>query len=107
MLRFGLVHTDLDLAASELRVALDLNFRKHDSSFRGGDYYRCDLRQGVVYILQNFDVLDGEPFDPRWPADRTLLELDNLPESLEQPLRTKIYEMEAAGLAMFLPGLPT
>ena len=96
MLRFGLAYKDIETAVQRIGPILGLEFEKHDSSFRGGDYYRHSLKDGgAVLIQRNLDQLDAEAFVDDWPPDQTLLVFDGLSGTCEQSLSAKLDAMLA------------
>jgi hypothetical protein len=76
MTTFGINSTNLELAARTIGTALKLDFRPHESDFHGGDYYRAETEYGTVLLQRNLDVLDDEPFEPDWPAERLIFYFD-------------------------------
>lgn len=60
---------DLESARRAAEAALGIFFEPHESSYRGGEYYRCM----DSFILQRNEELDGEPKEPDFPGVPTLL----------------------------------
>jgi hypothetical protein len=85
MIRIGIDSIDLDPAASAIGQALKVEFQQRESSFRGGDYCRAEVREGSLIIQRNSDALDEEPFEASWPADKLVLYLDGLSDDAWQP----------------------
>lgn len=83
---FGWRHITLEVVARQVSAALGVPLELHDSSFRGGDYYRWDGTHGEELILQS-NVLDadGIPDVEEFPDHSVLLYATELPtEWLEQ-----------------------
>lgn len=78
MTKFGINSTDLSSAAAEIGDALGVAFRLHESAYRGGDYFRAKVANGVIFLQSNRDLHDGEPFESNWPIDSLILLLDGL-----------------------------
>ena len=58
---FGVNSSNLEKAASILEKKLEVVFTLHESSFRGGDYYRYDNKNEDEIILQkNYDFVTQE-----------------------------------------------
>jgi hypothetical protein len=81
--------TDLPLAdaAGIVADALGVEFKPHDSMYRGGDYFRGRGPGIEVAILQgNFKDDEGYLAEPHFPRHRTLLYLTTEPEvALDEP----------------------
>ena len=75
MVTWGINSNDLEPTAAVLSAALDLPFKPHESSFRGGVYYRAETAQGTVLLQRNCDAdaVSEEPFEDDWPIDRLVL----------------------------------
>jgi hypothetical protein len=76
MLRFGIKTSDLDSVASTVGRVLGVEFRPHESDWRGGAYCRAEVTGGSIIIQPNRDLLDDEPFETDWPPDMLLLFMD-------------------------------
>lgn len=58
---YGLSATDLGAACRVLAAALHLAFVPHESSYHGGEYYRCGGPGTEHFILKrNYDESEGE-----------------------------------------------
>ncbi|MFT5037275.1 MAG: hypothetical protein ACI9VM_000854 [Candidatus Azotimanducaceae bacterium] len=58
---YGIQSSSLDQARKILETTLELNFKAHESSYHGGDYYRIDHASKELFILQkNFDEFTKE-----------------------------------------------
>ncbi|MGH3916428.1 MAG: hypothetical protein ACRDTC_23915 [Pseudonocardiaceae bacterium] len=64
----------LDDAARRLEAALGLVIQRHDSSYRGGDYYRGsgDAVEEVI-VQQNFEDEEGYLAEPDFPDHEILV----------------------------------
>jgi hypothetical protein len=101
MITFGLTYTDIRHASSEIAAALGLNFAAHESSFRGGDYYRAEMQEGWIYVQSNLDVLDNTAFESEWPIEQILLILDG-PIDDWKDVRKKVSLLESRHVARLL-----
>ena len=59
----------LETALREAEAALGISFEPHESSYRGGDYYRSS----ESFILQRNAELDDELAEPEFPNAATVL----------------------------------
>ena len=75
MITLGINSNDLEAIAPVIAAALGLQFRPHESSFRGGNYYRAETVHGTVLLQSNCDAdaVSEEPFEDDWPIDRLVL----------------------------------
>ena len=85
MIKFGINSNDLKSAASTIGAALKVEFCLHESSFRGGDYYRAETPSGTMFLQNNRDVLDNEPFEANWPMDQLVLYFDGADDDVWEP----------------------
>ena len=76
MIKFGIDATDVGAAALALGRVLDVEFRSHESDWRGGPYQRVEVPEGALLLQRNLDLLDDEPFEVSWPAEKLVLYLD-------------------------------
>ncbi len=76
MVKFGLSSKELKTVALILGSMLNVDFVLHESHFRGGDYYSAEAEPGMLFLQENYDLLDQEPFESSWPADSIVLYLD-------------------------------
>lgn len=86
MIKFGINSTDLESAAQALGALLNMRFARHESDFRGGDYYRAESQQGTLFLQKNYDPVDQEPFESGWPADQVVIYLDGAEDQAWHPL---------------------
>lgn len=79
---YGLLNIDLESAKTMVESVLGLKLQAHDSSYRGGSYYRQGTTGEENFILQNnIDLIDGEPIDfPQYPI---LLYINHTDRSFE------------------------
>lgn len=85
MIVFGIDSVELDSATSTIGRALQVEFRPHESDFRGGPYCRAELAEGIILIQRNRDVLDREAFEVNWPPGWLVLYMDGLSDDQWQP----------------------
>jgi hypothetical protein len=65
-LLFGIQGDDLYAARSRIEDALGIKMTLHESSYRGGEYFRMGDIGAEHFILQkNFDESEGEWTEPR------------------------------------------
>jgi hypothetical protein len=61
---YGFNKGDIQTLAAELGAHLNVSFAPHDSSYRGGEYFRASGRNKEDFILQqNFDALKNAADD--------------------------------------------
>lgn len=59
---YGIRSTDLEQIKKQLEIALGVEFQRHESDYRGGDYFRCeDSSLGSLILQRNIDLIDGVP----------------------------------------------
>jgi hypothetical protein len=85
MIKFGIKSNDLESAARSIEAALGTELFPHESSFRGGDYFRAEILNGTMLLQNNRDVLDGEPFEDSWPTDQFVLYLAGADDLVWEP----------------------
>ena len=102
MLKYGLRSQSLQNAAASISELLNVRFELHDSSFRGGDYFRADVPEGTIYIQPNYDVLDDEPFEASWPSDQFLLCFAGLEDDKWARYTKLLAPLESSQTAVFL-----
>ena len=90
MIKFGINSTDLRSSAATVGTALGVVFQPHESDSRGGEYFRAEMAHGTIYLQQNRDVLDDEPFEPNWPIDQLVLFLDGLDDEMWESCRERL-----------------
>jgi len=73
---FGSTSDDLPRLARELSARLGVTFELHDSSFRGGDYYRARTERGEMILQNNHDAFNDELAEASWPGMKSLLYVD-------------------------------
>jgi hypothetical protein len=78
MIKFGFDSSSIAEVAQLLETLLEIRFAVHESSFRGGDYYRAEVPQGTVIVQKNYDSIDREPFEHAWPSEKVILYLDGV-----------------------------
>ena len=61
---YGFISDDLDGIADRLSTILNIKWTPHESSFRGGAYYRSGTLGHEEYILQRNLELDDELAEP-------------------------------------------
>ncbi len=62
MLTYGFDIGDLEEIRDRIEKVLKVQFRKHDSSFLGGDYYRSKgTDEEEMILFRNWDPVDKEP----------------------------------------------
>lgn len=71
---YGFNSKDLEGTAKEVAECLAIEFASHDSSYRGGAYYRSGKAGSEEFILQrNLDFMDSEPIEASFPEYPLLL----------------------------------
>jgi hypothetical protein len=61
---YGFEAQEIDQIAEQLSKALGIAFGLHESSYRGGDYYRHGMPGEEELILQrNWDTVENEPIE--------------------------------------------
>jgi hypothetical protein len=78
MIKLGIKSTDLNSAAEALARALHVSFVRHESDFRGGDYFRAETKEGTILLQTNYDPVDRESFEAAWPRDQLVLYFNGL-----------------------------
>jgi hypothetical protein len=59
---YGIRSTDLEQIKQQLEIALGVEFQRHESDYRGGDYFRCEESSlGRLILQRNIDLIDGVP----------------------------------------------
>jgi hypothetical protein len=107
MIRIGIDSIDLDFAALAIGQALKVEFRPHESDFRGGAYCRAEVREGTLIIQRNTDALDDGPIEPSWPPEKLVLYLDGLSDDAWQPfVRTLCAVHDPESKALVDAGTP-
>jgi hypothetical protein len=107
MLRYGLRSKSLRDAAVSLSELFGVQFELHDSSFRGGDYFRADVTPGTIYVQSNLDILDDEPFEAAWPSDQFLLSFAGLNDDEWQPYTKLLAELEGSMDVVLIKRVPS
>jgi len=65
---YGFISDDLNELAKSLEHRLSVLFTLHESSYRGGTYYRSGIPGQEEFILQrNYDPLENELAEPEFP----------------------------------------
>jgi hypothetical protein len=98
MLKYGLPSKNLHQAAVSVSEMLNIRFELHDSSFRGGEYFRAEVPEGTIYVQPNYDALDNEPFEASWPSDQLLLCFDGLDDKKWEPYTKILAHLETSGI---------
>ena len=71
---FFLTDDDIDAASARLASVATSPMHRHESSYRGGVYYRSSLPDGTTLILQrNADLEDDEPVEAGYGKASVLL----------------------------------
>ena len=80
---YGIRSTDLEQIKQQLEIALGVEFQRHESDYRGGDYFRCDDSSlGRLILQRNIDLIDGIPVVEgfsQWPILLYTFELVDVP----------------------------
>lgn len=59
---YGIRSADLEQTKQQIEAALGVKFQRHESDYRGGDYFRCeDSIMGCLILQRNIDVIDNAP----------------------------------------------
>ena len=76
----------LEPALREAEAALGISFEPHESSYRGGDYYRCT----ESFVLQRNAELDDELAEPEFPSAATILYVSQVadPDAVRRQLES-------------------
>jgi hypothetical protein len=97
MIAFGInaSENEVEKTAAALASVLGLPFKPHESSFRGGDYYRAEAAHGTVFLQSNRDddAKGGEPFAEDWPLDRLILCFDGADDEAWNPNIEKLLTL--------------
>ncbi len=97
---YGLISSDLEKLAQDLGQILGVTFSLHESSYRGGDYYRSGMPGQEEFILQsNYDQIEDEVVEPEFPTYAALLYVGPTDHSAE--IKDRI-EMEMKSDAVLL-----
>ena len=74
----------LESALREAEAALGVSFEAHESSHRGGDYYRCS----ESFVLQRNTELDNELAEPEFASAATILYVSQVsdPDAIRRQL---------------------
>lgn len=73
---FGAVAQELDIARAAVENALGVVMERHESEYRGGDYFLLE-KEGAKLVLQaNFMEDDGEVTEAEYPDAGVLLYMD-------------------------------
>jgi hypothetical protein len=73
---FGAAARELDAARSALEMAIGAAMERHESEYRGGDYFLLE-KDGAKLVLQaNFTEDDGEVTEAQFPDAGVLLYVD-------------------------------
>jgi hypothetical protein len=89
---YGFLTDDLETVRASVESALGVVFAAHESSYRGGDYYRFGEVGNEELILQyNLSTVDGEWAEEGFREFPTLLYVDNTSraEEIEKFLTAK------------------
>lgn len=71
---YGAASSDLDGARTCLETALTIVFEPRNSTYHGGNYFRCGKSEGENFILKrNVDPFDNEPAELDFPDSQLLL----------------------------------
>lgn len=73
---YGWTTGDLDVARRVTEETLGLRLKRHESMYRGGDYYRADQEDGEHLILQLNEELDEELAEPDLSTYGVLLRVE-------------------------------
>ncbi len=69
---YGIRSTDLERTRQEIEAALGVSFLRHESDYRGGDYFRCDESPlGALILQRNIDLIENVPAVEKfsqWPV---------------------------------------
>ena len=73
-LLFGLTGNDLADATTRIQCALGIAMSAHESSYRGGEYYRArDVGEEHFILQTNFDFTEGDWAEPQFSEHALLL----------------------------------
>jgi len=71
---YGFAKTRLESVRVAVEAALNVAFERRDSSYRGGEYFRCASTNGGEFILQtNHDDSSGDWAEDAFQQHSTLL----------------------------------
>jgi|RhiMetdeSRZDD1v2_1073273.scaffolds.fasta_scaffold925405_2 hypothetical protein len=97
---YGFTSDNLDKLAESLGRTLGVTFSLHESSYRGGDYYRSGTPGQEEFVLQsNYDQIEDEIAEPEFPKYSTLLYVG--PTDHSEEIKDRI-EMEMKSAAVLL-----
>ena len=99
MIAWGIKSNDLEGVVPLLADALHLRFFPHESSFRGGNYYRANASLGDVVLQLNCDSSStgSEPFENGWPLDALIIYFDGPNEELWEPYTQALKNLAELG----------
>jgi len=92
---YGFRIEDLETVRATVENALSIKFIAHESSYRGGDYYRFGKIGEEEFTLQrNFNPIDKEWIEEEFQGFPILLYVDktNRSEKIERLLAARIAE---------------
>ena len=92
---YGIDSRDLESAAPIIGDALGIAFRRHESDFRGGRYYRHETERGLVLLQNNLDVLDDTAFEDGWPTDQLILCFDGIDEAASTEFAARLQALQS------------
>lgn len=91
---YGFTQNDINTIRILVEKAVGILFEAHNSSYLGGNYYRCGVVDSEHFILQqNLDLVDNEPIEPEYSEFPVLLYVNRTkrPEELTR-LITKLCD---------------
>jgi hypothetical protein len=75
---------EIELARSTLEGIVGCKLAVHQSDYRGGDYFRCEVDRVELVLQENFIEDDGEPTEAAFASDKLLVYLDGPDDSVEK-----------------------
>lgn len=94
----GLATADLEAARATIEQGLGTQLRPHESLYRGGDYYRLSLPEGLELVVQrNLDGLDKEPAEPDFSSFGVLVYVNHV-EGVLRPVESLLEQVEGLRL---------
>jgi hypothetical protein len=90
MLTYGFDVDNLEDIRGLIEQALQVHFRRHDSTFFGGDYYRATGHSNECLILfRNWDPIDKEPIQEpgEYKAIMRIEHIDNAAHASELDIK--------------------
>lgn len=74
---YGIKKLNLQTARSIIERALGISFQTHESSWRGGEYFRCGAKGEESFVLQLNMCDDDEPAEIDFPQYLILLYIED------------------------------